>query len=1247
MKTINIARPFVVLAVITILFGGPVAHQTHALRVPLEVTAQPVRAVEPDPPVNGKIAFTHFDFPNGEKIATVNDDGTNLTLLTAPIENSEGPAFSPDGTQIAFSKVTSIWIMNADGSQQRFLPNTLSNSNSNNPTWSPDGTKIAFSLDYKIWVVNVDGTNAIQLSDGTTLDDFAAWSPDGSKIAFVKDYFSPNAQIYVMSSDGSNPVNLTNSIFACRHPAWSPDGSKIAYDSSAEIFTMNPDGSNQTQISTTPYVFFNEDPAWSPDGSKIAFTSYRDGNAQIYVMNADGTNEARVTNSLAEDNRPSWGPVPTPAPIPAAANLVASGGLDLLAANGATVTHNVGATNYGPDTASNVKYTIQLPPNATYGTATNPYGSCTADAPNAQGTLVTCTVGNIPVFESRFISHTAIVTGAPYEVLTFSSTVSSDTADPYPDSNVFSVAVQIEGPPVPTPTPATGANPLIAFETRRDGNSEIYSRRADGSAQVNLTNDPADDADFAWSPDGSKLAFSRLVDVNNNNRELFVMNADGSNPLRLTNSPDDQDSGAVWSPDGTKLLFTSQSNLTNTRALWVTNADGSNQIKIGIAAYDYDNDPTWSPDGTKIAYAREYYDGMNATERNIYTANADGSNRIRIANAPGESDFSPAWSADGTKINFVRALYGGAVDIYDMNVDGSNQRNLSNMGTVYGYPAPSRSVDRSKIAFIAGAAAANPTVYVMNADGSSRLSVFNTTYYVATLGWSPDTTKLVIGTIFNVGQGAGIHVANADGSGSVHFGGDAEYNQNPDWSPDSTRIVFTTRRTGNDGIDIINANGTGRVALSTDSAYYAHPKWQPTGNTPAGTNVTITVNGVTLTFSNVTQAGQTTVTPIDPNSLSGVPGEYVINANSLAFEIHTTAVYTGPITVGFQVPSVNNPITFSALRVLHGEPPPVPNFVDRTVLAPDTPAPNFATRTIYARVTSLSPFIILERRDTTPPVTTATLSTPPNAAGWHKANVTVTLNATDNAGGSGVQSITYSAAGAQPIAQTTVTGNTVAVSITTEGITTLSYRATDAQGNVETAKTITVKLDKTAPSITITRPTATVYLLNQLVTASFQCTDTGSGGATCTGPVANGAALNTASVGAKNFTVNATDVAGNTSQKSVDYTVTYGINPLFDQTKANKSGSTIPIKLEVVNASGVNCSASNIVVTATAVTRLSNNAPGALEDPGNSNPDFNFNFTGGQYHFNLKTTGYATGTYRLDFQVSGDPVTHSVQFQVK
>src|ERR1044071_8448681 len=637
------------------------------------------------------------------------------------------------------------------------------------------------------------------------------------------------------------------------------------------------------------------------------------------------------------------------------------------------------------------------------------------------------------------------------------------------------------------------------------------------------------------------------------------MNADGTNAVRLTNSPDDQDSGAVWSPDGTKLLFISQSNVSNLRALWVTNADGSNQIRIGIAAYDYDNDPSWSPDGTKIVYTRNYYDGSNPAVRSIYTANANGTNRTRLVSVDGDNDIAPVWSPDGTKIRFVRAKLENnetLVDLYEMNADGTNQHNLTNLHNV-SYEAPHWSPDGSKVAFITGDNG-NQDVTVMNADGTGRVNVFHTNNYLGLYGWSPNSTKLLIGTTFIQGLGAGIHVVNADGSGSLHFGGDAEYNQNPDWSPDGTRIVFTSRRAGDVVIDIINADGTGRVALTTETSYYAHPKWQPRpqGDTPAGTNVTVTENGATLTFSNVTQAGETTVTPIDPNSLSGIPGEYVINANSLAFEITTTATYTGPITIGFQVPGVNNPVTFSTLRVLHGEPPPVPNFIDRTILAPDSPSHNFATRTIYARANSLSPFVIAER----------------------------------------------------------------------------------------------VQGDTTKPEIQITRPTSNVYLLNQGVTSSYSCTDVGgSGVATCAGTVANGAAVNTASVGAKVFTVNATDVAGNAATKTVNYTVAYGVKTLHDVTKLNKSGSTVQLELQLLNAAGLNLSPAGIFVTAINVTRVSSTATGTIEEYNDDDPDSNFVFQSGQnaYRFKLKTTGYAPGTYLLSFRAGNDPTIHTVEFRIR
>ena len=101
--------------------------------------------------------------------------------------------------------------------------------------------------------------------------------------------------------------------------------------------------------------------------------------------------------------------------------------------------------------------------------------------------------------------------------------------------------------------------------------------------------------------------------------------------------------------------------------------------------------------------------------------------------------------------------------------------------------------------------------------------------------------------------------------------------------------------------------------------------------------------------------------------------------------------------------------------------------------------------------------------DTLKPTITASVAPPPNAAGWHSSDVTVTLTATDDANGSGIRSITYSATGAQPIPATTVNAATTSVLITASGITTLSYFATDNEGNTSDVGTTTVKLDKVAP----------------------------------------------------------------------------------------------------------------------------------------------------------------------------------------
>ena len=77
-------------------------------------------------------------------------------------------------------------------------------------------------------------------------------------------------------------------------------------DGNYEVYSMNSDGSGQTNLSNNPAGELA--PEWSPDGSKIVFTSFRDGNAEIYTMNADGTGQTRLTYNSATDSNPTWSP---------------------------------------------------------------------------------------------------------------------------------------------------------------------------------------------------------------------------------------------------------------------------------------------------------------------------------------------------------------------------------------------------------------------------------------------------------------------------------------------------------------------------------------------------------------------------------------------------------------------------------------------------------------------------------------------------------------------------------------------------------------------------------------------------------------------------------------------------------------------------------------------------------------------------------------------------------------------------
>lgn len=187
--------------------------------------------------------------------------------------------------------------------------------------------------------------------------------------------------------------------------------------------------------------------------------------------------------------------------------------------------------------------------------------------------------------------------------------------------------------------------------------------------------------------------------------------------------------------------------------------------------------------------------------------------------------------------------------------------------------------------------------------------------------------------------------------------------------------------------------------------------------------------------------------------------------------------------------------------------------------------------------------------DATAPTSSSSVSTGPNAAGWHNTYVDIVLSSVDNAGGSGVQTITYTASGAQSIVSTTVSGSAANLAITAEGITTITYFAEDNAGNIEAAKTLVIRIDKTAPTISVIAPTSGSYIYNQSVFVSYSCIDGVSSVASCVGTTPNGGLLDTSSIGVKTFFVNTADNAGNSTSTTVNYTVSYIVPTSRDECK--------------------------------------------------------------------------------------------------
>jgi hypothetical protein len=237
--------------------------------------------------------------------------------------------------------------------------------------------------------------------------------------------------------------------------------------------------------------------------------------------------------------------------------------------------------------------------------------------------------------------------------------------------------------------------------------------------------------------------------------------------------------------------------------------------------------------------------------------------------------------------------------------------------------------------------------------------------------------------------------------------------------------------------------------------------------------------------------------------------------------------------------------------------------------------------------------IVVQYTETVPPVTTATPSGSPGPAGWYTVPVTITLAAYDPAPGSGLAFTEYSSDG------TTWTTYTSPVTVGNEGTTTLWYRSTDHAGNTETAKSLDLKIDQTAPVITVTAPVSSGYLQSDTLTIGFTATDAVSGIGAVTAlldgtAAADGQAVDLSglAVGSHTFTVNAADTAGGTASVSRVFTVeplpavvTISPDTLNLKSRADKNAITVYIELagadvNAIDPAGVTLSYAGLQVPA-------------------------------------------------------------------